>query len=1083
MRRRNISLRLRQAAIAGLPVALLFFFAAKNVAAPADYLVDKWVTENNSLPSSTVTSIAQTSDGYLWVGTYNGLARFDGARFVTFDPVSTPELGQARVQGLFLDASGTLWINTFRGGLTSYRGGRFHSEWPDQPTFDLHTTLVASSSNHVTFVTQYGEVLERDLVQPDSRWKISSPPDARPVFQCADELGRLWFLTRDNHILLFANGAFKLLPEDGGLAGSRIYTVAADARGKIWAGAENEIARWNGNYFEAMTPTNSQADIQPQQLFPLKSGALWVLDGDRLRRAEGRAWTAEIPAWRGLLGAASGRAMGVHEDAAGGLWFNHYGNGLFHLAPDGTFLRLTAADNLPGDRVGAWFESRDGGIWAGVDHGGLVRLRDRRFHVIGAAEGLGAGTAFAVSQDKSGAMWIGTAGGGLCRWTNDVVTRFPVGASASANFVFSIAPQPDGGAWLSAAAGEDLFQFRDGQIRRVSWDVHGIKCILTDSKGRVWMGTKYGIAFSDGNERRILGTNGAATLPAVRALAETPDGNIWAGSDDGKIFRCEPDQLTAFRPDDALAEQPIYSLLAETNGTLWAGTFRGGLLRFKAGKFSRITATNGLPVDVISQILDDGKRLWLGTHQGIYCVTKSALNACADGRKSSLDYVSYGRQDGMASVECSDGYQPACWRAADGKLWFTTVRGGVVWVNPDELTAKSTPPPVLIEELRVDGELVELGEDGRWRIEDGKAQARGLSSILHPPSSPLKIPPGHKQLDFRFTALSFDGGDKARFRYRVDGLDNDWVDVDTRRTLQLRNLLPRAYRFRVIACNSEGVWNDNGASLAFEVEPYFYQRLSFKIIAGILVVGGISFGVRRAATRKYRRKLARLQEQHAIERDRARIAKDIHDDVGAGLTQITLLTELARRDPEQTDANLERITESARTLTKAMDEIVWAVDPQHDTFNGLMDYVSAYAEDFLRVAGIRCRMDFPVMLPATRVDAEVRYNLFLALKEALNNLVKHSHATEVWLRLTIAPESFTLAVEDNGRGLAAENAGGKNAGADRLASGSGLSNMEKRLDAIGGRCEISSTASGTRVALTVFVASPVVAIGRAGTPG
>ena len=1069
MRCRKFSLRLRHAAIAVLLVALLFFFAPKNLAAPADYLVDKWVTENNSLPSSTVTSIAQTPDGYLWVGTYNGLSRFDGARFVTFDPVNTPELGQARVQGLFLDANGTLWINTFRGGLTSYRSGEFRNELADRPAFDVHTTLAVATTNRVMFVTQFGEVLTREISATNTEWKIVEPPaGSQPIYQCADSAGRLWFLTRDWHILQFFNGEFRMLGDDGGLSGSRIYTLAADTEGKIWAGAENEIARWDGRQFFAMTPTNGQSDITPRELFPLKSGALWVLDGDRLRKMEGRAWTAEIPEWRGLLGAASGRAMGAHEDADGGLWFNHYGNGLFHIEANGNFQRLTAPpDNLPsdrhlpGDRVNAWFQSIDGGIWVGVAQGGLARLHERRFHVIGPAEGLPARTALSVCEDKNGAMWIGTAGGGLCKFADGKISRYAVGQSTSANFIFSIAPRPDGGAWLSASEGEDLYQFSDGRIQRVSWDLHGIKSILMDRQNRVWVGLKAGsgLARWSGGGRQLMNFGTNAVLPAVRALAETPDGNVWAGADDGTIFRCEPDKLVPFKSTDVLSNQPIYSLHADATGTLWAGTFRGGLLRFKDGKFSRITATNGLPVDVISQILDDGKRLWFGTHQGIYCVTKSALNACADGRKSSLDYVTYGRQDGMASVECSDGYQPSCWRAADGKLWFTTVRGGVVWVNPDDLTAKSSPPPVLIEELRVDGEVMALN---------------GGKTI---------IPPGRKQLDFRFTALSFDGGDKARFRYRVDGLDNDWVDVDTRRTLQLRNLVPRAYRLRVIACNSEGVWNEKGASRAFEVEPYFYQRLLFKIIAGILIVAGISFGVRRAATRKYRRKLARLQEQHAIERDRARIAKDIHDDVGAGLTQITLLTELARRDPEQTDANLERITDPARTLTKAMDEIVWAVDPQHDTFNGLMDYVSAYAEDFLRVAGIRCRMDFPMTLPATRVDAEVRYNLFLALKEALNNLVKHSHATEVWLRLSIAPEFFTLAVEDNGRGLAAENTREKNSGADRLASGSGLANMEKRLDTVGGRCEISSTANGTRVALTVFVASPVVAIGRDGKTG
>jgi signal transduction histidine kinase/ligand-binding sensor domain-containing protein len=1055
----------------GLPCVLIFagviagclLSAGKLSAASADYLVDDWGTENN-LPSSTVTSIAQTPDGYLWVGTYNGLARFDGARFVTFDPVNTPELTRTRVQGLFLDARGTLWINTFRGGLTSYRDGVFRNEWPDQSMFDLHTTLAASSSNQVTFVTQLGEVLQRDPTEANSDWKrFPPPPDSSPIFQCTDGQGTLWFLTRDAHILQFANGAFKLLPDDGGLASSQIYTLVAGPRGQVWAGAENEVGRWNGAQFEAMTPTNSDTDIQPTLLFPARDGALWVLDGDRFRKMAGRAWVAEATQWRGLLGPASGRMMGAHEDRDGGLWFNHYGNGLFHITPDGKFQRFTSQESLLGDRVGAWFQGSDGGIWVGVDHGGLARLRDRRFHVIGPEEGLPARTALSICEDTNGTVWVGTAGGGLCSWSGGKIRRFAVGASAATDFIFSIAPRADGGLWLSAAEGEDLYQFLDHQVQRVSWDVHGVKSILTDRAGRVWMGTKNGIAFGTESIRWILGTNGTTTgtLPSVRALAQTPDGKVWAGADDGTIYHCEPDHVTPFRPHDALADQPVYSLWADADGTLWAGTFRGGLLRFKNGVFSRITDKQGLPVDVICQILGDHHgRLWLGTHQGIYCVAKSDLNAIADGGSNTLDYVAYGRHDGLPALECSDGYQPACWRGADGKLWFATVRGAV-WLNPDELMAKSPPPPVVIEELRVDGETVPL---------------RGQK---------ITIAPGHKQFDFRFTALTFDAGDRARFRYQLAGFDSDWVNADTLRTAHYGPLPPNTYHFRVAACNSGGVWNDTGATLEFEVQPYFYQTLTFKLFAGATIIGGVAFAVRRVVTRKYRRQLALLEQQHAIERDRARIAKDIHDDIGAGLTQITLLTELARREPEQTGSNLERISDSARTLTKAMDEIVWAVDPQHDTLDGLMDYASAYAEDFLRVAGIRCRMDLPVTLPAIRVDAELRYNLFLALKEALNNIVKHSQATEVWLRLQLGPAGFTLSLEDNGRGLPADDRPARTGTApDRLASGSGLDNMKQRLLDIGGHCEIHSEAGrGTRVELVVgnalkndFAASPVVAI-------
>jgi len=421
-----------------LAAGLVFCVLTKLMAAPPDYLVDDFDSEGK-LPSSTVTSIEQTPDGYLWIGTYNGLARFDGARFVTFDPVNTPALTQTRVQGLYLDANGTLWINTIRGGLTSYRDGRFHLEWPDQPQFDLHTTLVSSSNSQVTFVTQFGEVLRKSLDGTNGAWTTVAPgAGLRPIFQCVDARGTLWFLMRNGHILRFTNGGFAPLPEDGGLGGRHIYTLEADDHGEVWAGAQNEIAHWDGQQFVEMTPTNDTAEIRPILLFPTRSGALWVLDGSRLRKMEGRKWVAEARQWQGLLGSAAQRAMGFHEDREGGLWYNHYGNGLFHITPDGEYQRLTTQNGLPGDRVGAWFQSSDGGIWMGVDHGGVARLRIRHFHVIGPAQGLPARTALSISGSTNGTVWIGTAGGGLCRWENGHLTRYPVGYSASADFVFPL---------------------------------------------------------------------------------------------------------------------------------------------------------------------------------------------------------------------------------------------------------------------------------------------------------------------------------------------------------------------------------------------------------------------------------------------------------------------------------------------------------------------------------------------------------------------------------------------------------------------------------------------------------------------
>ena len=549
----TIFLRLRRLLPAG--VAFWFFLGGPRVveAAPPDYLIDVLDRKEN-LPSSTVTAITQTPDGYLWIGTYNGLARFDGVRFVTFEPGNTPELGHSRVQGLYLDVTGTLWINTYRDGLTSYRAGVFRSERPTQTGYDLHTTLAYSTSNTVVFVSQFGEVLTRNSTNTNADWSITTPPGgARPIFQCADREGGLWFLSREGRIVRCVGGEFRDLPAEAGLGTNKVLTVTADKHGQIWVGAENIIARWNEKIFEMVMPTNGESGLMPRMLFPARDGAMWVLNGDRMRKLKGRAWVAEIPEWQGLLGWAGGRAMGAHEDADGGMWFNHYGNGVFHITPDGAFQRLTTRDGLPGDRVGAWFQSRDGALWLGVDRGGLARLRERKFQIIGAAEGLTARAALSVCEDRDGGLWIGTGGGGLCRWRDGKISSFRVGGNASANFVFSVFPRADGDLWLSAGEGENLFRFRESQVEHAPWDPRGVKAILADRTGRIWLGTKSGLAWWSEQGRRIFGVNdglasqdGLAPSP-VRALTQAPDGTIWCGSDDGTLYRCETERLQAFR--------------------------------------------------------------------------------------------------------------------------------------------------------------------------------------------------------------------------------------------------------------------------------------------------------------------------------------------------------------------------------------------------------------------------------------------------------------------------------------------------------------------------------------------------------
>jgi signal transduction histidine kinase len=448
----------------------------------------------------------------------------------------------------------------------------------------------------------------------------------------------------------------------------------------------------------------------------------------------------------------------------------------------------------------------------------------------------------------------------------------------------------------------------------------------------------------------------------------------------------------------------------------------------------------------------------MGSHRGVLRASKADLNRCADGQSRTVRFQSYGKAEGLASLVCSGGFEPGACRTADGLLWFPTLKGLAI-IDPVNVTTNPVAPPVVIEELMVDGDPIEFSRN---------AFASGVA--------PVQIGPGKQSFEIRFTGLSFAAPEKVLFKYKLDGLERAWVDAGTKRFAQYSYLPPGDYAFHVMACNNDEVWNENGAALAFTVLPWFWQTWLFRLAAvatGAGLVGGSALWIGR---RRVRARLAQLERQQAVERERARIARDIHDDLGASLTRITLLSQTVRAELEgqqQAAADLDQIYGTARELTRAMDEIVWAVNPRHDSLDSLVTYLGRFAQNFLSAAGLRCRLDVPLHLPAWPLTAEIRHNAFLAFKEALHNAVKHARASEVRISLELSSEGFVLIVGDNGCGF--ELNGFKDGTAlseriTRLGGGNGLVNMRKRLEEIGGRCDWDTApGEGTRVKLVIAV--------------
>jgi len=357
----------------------------------------------------------------------------------------------------------------------------------------------------------------------------------------------------------------------------------------------------------------------------------------------------------------------------------------------------------------------------------------------------------------------------------------------------------------------------------------------------------------------------------------------------------------------------------------------------------------------------------------------------------------------------------------------------------------SEPPPVVIEGLLLD--------------------QRSVAGLPKASSEAINVPAGTKNVEIHYAALTYIAPASVSYRYRLKGLDSGWVNAGNDRVIRFSKLPPGSYKFQVQACNAEGVWNLQGAELSFYQIPFFYQTRTFYLlclflsIIALLVMAAFATVVAHGiSTRRMRRKMAALEAQQAMDRERARIARDIHDDIGSTLTQIVMLSELAGREPEQTyapDGHLTGIRSAAREITRRLDEIVWAINPRNDTLDALVSYISKLATDQARAAGLNCRLDLPSALPSFTINGSMRHNLFLACKESIHNAIKHAKASQLQLRLTLAEESFQIEISDNGVGLPAQLP---------KHHGDGLLNLKERLLASGGSCDfISIPGQGTAI--------------------
>ncbi|MGH9367479.1 MAG: two-component regulator propeller domain-containing protein, partial [Thermoanaerobaculia bacterium] len=722
------------------------------------------------LPQNSIHAMIQTRSGYLWLGTQEGLVRFDGVQFSVFDRSNTPWMRSNHVQALLEDRDGGLWVGTNGGGVVRWKekGGTVLAATAREGLPADHVNCLFEDSNGAVWIGTTAGLsryeagrLTSDAIPADLRSK-----DIRALGE--GRHGGLWVGTSDGDLARWSGGRWTS-ERIAGLGRSPIRALAKDREGNLWIGTEGGgLASWKDGAVALYSVSRGISGSKILSVLEDREGSLWIgTDGAGVSRFSGGKWSSYSTA----QGLSNGFVASLCEDQEGSLWIGTHGGGLNRLS-DGSFTRYASPEGLTYDDISTFLEARDGSLWIGTWGGGVNRLKDGGVTAYSSKDGLSYDEVSSLAEDRDGTIWIGTWGGGLNRLS--------------------------GGRLGRAGPGDGLEREK-------------VTCLTTDRSGALWVGT-----LGAGSRRLERGRWTAFTtkqgLPSddVRAIVEAPDGSFWIGTDGG-LAHYSGGAFRRYGVAEGLSSDAIYSLRFDRDGVLWVSTLGGGLHRFQDGRFTAFTTRQGLFDSVIFQILDDDSgHLWMSSNRGVYRVSIGELDAVAQGKLRAIPWRLFGTADGMESSECNGGNQPAGVRTRDGRLWFATLKGAVV-VDPDRLSTNTVPPPVQIEEVIVDKRRLDPGGEAR-------------------------IPPGSRALEFHYAGLSFLAPQKVRFRYRLEGFDKEWVDAGTRRAAYYTNTPPGRYRFHVIACNNDGVWNERGAAFAFTLAPHIYQtRWFFSLCAGTLL--------------------------------------------------------------------------------------------------------------------------------------------------------------------------------------------------------------------------------------------------------
>jgi ligand-binding sensor domain-containing protein/signal transduction histidine kinase len=768
-------------------------------------------TADNGLPQNTVDLVTQTSDGYIWIGTYAGLARYDGIKFIHFNRSITPAFKINHVTTLIEDKSGTVWIGTNGGGVLRYAQHAFSAIGEiGGGGSEFIKTFLYDGSDNILIGTERGGI--HKLVADEQGNLLSITPYTTADLPVSfllrsivrDKLNRILIAT-DIGLIIVDNGRSRTLTTNNGLPSNSITAVAVDQNNVIWVGTSNGLVRMEHETMQTYTTANGMTTTAIRTLFVDKNNVLWIgTDGGGINRYLGHDGKRTFDVLTTDDGLVNNFIRTIYQDGENNIWIGTR-NGLsqIHIRKFELFGKKAG---LSDSYVRTVFEDAQQRIWIGTNGNGLNRLNpDGSVTIWNSEKDLPNKFIRALYQDTAGVMWIGTDGGGVIKFDERKkpgvqFTRITADQGLTENYIRSIQPGFGNDIWVATYGG-------------------GISRITGDSV--IPITTKQGLANDN-----------------VLAMVRTPDGVIWVGTNGGGINKITPGKIEHLTMENGLSNNFILSLFVDHDGVVWAGTNGGGINRISGSDVQTFTTQHGLREDVTLMIMEDKNGyMWIGGNQGITRIKKTDFQEIVDKKINRIPKIDFGRSDGLQNAEISGVSSPCIIRSQSGKIWFTTV-GGIACVDPDQLIEKQAAMPLHIEEVRVGGRQ-------------------------YYPDSILVFEAGSNEIEFHYTSVSYIAPERIRFRYKLIGFNDDWIDAGIRRTAYYTNLQPGSYTFCVSTSTDDGTWNDHQTTVSIVIEPFFYQTNYFIVLAGfgLILIGAGLYAVRTSNIHRHAKHLKNVVDE------------------------------------------------------------------------------------------------------------------------------------------------------------------------------------------------------------------------------